>query len=195
MNMYNITEIRVKRKPIYGKGAYNIVYDLVNHPDKVVKIPKISEEWKSTKEQLSIFSKYPFLFPKVYIVTDKYAILEKLDDKKALEESKSLLNKIKLLENKFKDNTVISHISYANDLSSGIQALKFAIRFKEITLSRYKEDKEKLMSYLSSNDVEIFINREKFIDTTMDIEGIGNSDIHDGQFAYDKNNNLKLIDF
>jgi hypothetical protein len=168
---------------------------LVNHPDKVVKIPKISEEWKNTKEQLSIFNKYPFLFPKVYIITDKYAILEKLDDKKALEESKSLLNKIKSLENKFKDNTIISHISYANDLSSGIQALKFAIRFKEITLSRYKEDKEKLMSYLSSNDVKIFINREKFIDTTMDIEGIGSSDIHDGQFAYDKNNDLKLIDF
>ncbi len=65
----------------YGEGGQHIIYDY--DKDKVIKFGYNGGE---IGYNLKIFTKYPDVFPKVYSMGYDYAILEKLDDRKAASE-------------------------------------------------------------------------------------------------------------
>jgi hypothetical protein len=66
----------------YGEGGQHKIYDY--DKDKVIKFNYSGEG--EIGDNLKIFTKYPDVFPKVYNMGYDYAILEKLDDRKAASE-------------------------------------------------------------------------------------------------------------
>ena len=77
------------KEPI-GQGSEHIIYPYSKDPNKVIKTFDPDEKESINKDQITTFQKHPDIFPIVYKVTDKYAILEKLNTKKVIDELEKL---------------------------------------------------------------------------------------------------------
>lgn len=189
-----VKELNIQKKGIYGQGAYHNVYPLKNHPDKVVKISQDEKNWKYTLQQLETFKNHPNLFPKVYKITDKYAVIEKLNDKKAREDIKKAFSYLMLLN--YENDSSLSLVNYMkhnDNFTSGIYDFKgehpekYNKAFKELEDILVDRNQQVLYTLIRFNE---FINK---IYDELDNSYV--YDIHDYQFAYDSNNNIKLVDF
>ena len=191
-------EAIIKKEPI-GKGKDHIVYDFEKQPDKIIKIGYGSDgykyQWDGEKKQLpldpkhiEIFKKYPNLFPQVYKSTNMYSIIEKLDTNKIKFDEKNIFNILDKLNHEDLENMSIHYT--------------FSSLFHELYVDSKNGDYlfSDILSYLSNlkddekNLVLKYINFFKRIRKTLMLE-IPNLDISAGNIGYDKNGELKLLDF
>ena len=83
-----LKEITLK-EPI-GQGSEHVIYPYSKDPNKIIKTFDPDERESINKDQITTFQNHPDIFPIVYKVTDKYAVLEKLNTKKAIDELEKL---------------------------------------------------------------------------------------------------------
>lgn len=180
-----LRELDIQKKELYGKGSIHRVYPLKNHPDKVIKIADDPISWKYTQEELEIFKQHPDIFPKVYKVTDKYAIIEKLDDKGALNDNDKTIQYIKgYIDN---SNELVKELLYSEDIPGTFYSY---LLYK---VPSFNEEYNELYQALP-NEYQILLEKWYKIISKI-ISKLKEADIHARQFAYDKSGNLKLIDF
>jgi hypothetical protein len=84
-----LKEINIQTKPQMGKGASFTAYPSKIYPDRVIKT---SSSPQDIQNHADMFDKYPTIFPKVYEVTDKYMVIEKLNQQPIQEYNKSVSN-------------------------------------------------------------------------------------------------------
>ena len=89
IKLLNILKEITFKEPI-GQGSEHIIYPYSKDPNKVIKTFDPDERESIDKDQITTFQKHPDIFPIVYKVTDKYAILDKLNTKKVIDELEKL---------------------------------------------------------------------------------------------------------
>ena len=178
-----LKEINIQQKDQLGSGQRSSVYPYNKDPEKIIKtVSDYEDDNEFDLEQIKIFQKHPDIFPLVYKVTDKYAILEKLNVGKAYDEMVSLELQVQ------KTNNVLSKFmqdeKYEYDDLAGV-LYNFLKEYPESELnSLYSKIKD-------SNKLKTWVSLIK-----KAINLINNDlDIHGEQFGYSKDDKLKLLDF
>lgn len=187
-----LKEVSLDKKERLGRGSFHDVYPLKYDPSRVVKIPRTrdgyaaAEYWEAGSESwFNIFKKYPQYFPEVYKITDKYIILEKLDT-----------NRVKQDLIKMEDDLV----SISSNLSDMIEDRNFGVTevLDGLIMGKLSGDKEdaKMLNMLikKSHNKDLF---KIYIDLLLSIRGErirGFIDVNDGNFGYNKEGKLKMLD-
>lgn len=167
-----ILELSVKKKDRYASGDEHNIYKSVKDPTKLFKISKGPNE--DTNKWVELFKNNPKLFPTVYRVFDNGAEVEKLNIVKAQKEYDNL-------RKTFKEGPV---------------------RFTWLLMRIYdkdkvKEDIESNVEHLKETDpalVKPFLDWCKLISEISKIDLHKDLDIHGGNFGYDKQGHLKMLD-
>ena len=163
-----------------GKGTEHTIYTSDKNPNAIVKVGKKENVEKWSK----VFKANPDLFPKVFKVGkledgQYYAVIEKLDTKKAVEEWGKL--EIALEDIGEVDTDVFE---------STIDQV-----FIDIILG--KKDANQIYKKLSGDNQKLFKKWIEFLAKTakylIDTK-FGGLDIHRYNFAYDKKGKIKAID-
>lgn len=185
----------IRQKQPIGMGKEHHIYDFEKDPTKVIKVawdskehgdffnPENRKQVNLDPQHIEVFKKYPDLFPVVYKVTNRYAIIEKLETEKVKQEEKQLFNQIKPLG--FGDLRFISEYSAINDI------------YWQITNRKGLLDKILKKMEATGEDMTLFqkyVNLFKRINST--VKRIRpNVDVGSYNLGYDGNGNLKLLDF
>jgi hypothetical protein len=189
----------IRKKKLLGKGKQHIVYEFEKNPDKVIKQVWDVEEGINRynpnanivvtnidKEYMDFFIKYPDIFAKVYKVTKKYAIIEKLNTKKVLDDEYYLYNQIKDFD--------YWEFQYTTE-SDFISQLYFSItrekRFSNVILGDLIKRGDDI--YLIDKYITFFNKINKTLLKKIDLRF--RLDIGSHNIGYDKNGDLKLLDF
>jgi len=177
-----LDELSTKEKDPFGAGCYHRVYTSVKNPNMLYKVGDrdIVEGW------VRIFKKYPDMFPKVYRVfpfkkNPNYWVveIEKLDRDRAEKEFKELDDFVYNCELTYKGLVIrFSRIYLEGYLSTVINNIK---THGVEGLQKYIPLLEKWADYLD--------RLAKILEVENDYP-----DFHEGNFAYDSNNNIKAID-
>jgi hypothetical protein len=182
-----LSEMVTKRKdPFSMEGSQHMIYDSKKNPNIVFKIghPGFVDSW------LSIFKKRPQYFPEIYrvgIVKDKheykYVEMEKLDTKRVKEEWEKIT--LLLIDAGLIDEDNI----FDNNLSDV---------FRNCILDEeYDNDVIQKIKNLNRGQYQLFIKWSHFLHRLNSfVEPIKGSmlDIHDGNYGYDKQGNIKCFD-
>jgi hypothetical protein len=94
-----LKEITIQTKPQLGKGENFIAYPSKTYSDRVIKT---SSSPQNIQNHVNLFNKFPEIFPKVYEVTDRYMVVEKLNQQPIQEYNKKvsdLASKLLTLDN------------------------------------------------------------------------------------------------
>lgn len=167
-----LNEINISPKPELGSGEVFTAYPSKVDPSKVIKISNYNNP-EDIQYHADIFKNYPKYFPKVYKVTDKYLIIEKLNTKPIIE----YYNKLKLLTsllNPFKSIPFYNPKKFDpnNPLDIAIkqhpELLKTTLKLKKL----YHD-----------------------VDKILDNEGYDELDFHHGNVGIDSEGNFKMLDF
>lgn len=170
----------IKIKKIHGKGGGCKVYNFLNQKDKVIKL---FENDRMLKQHVKIFNERPDIFPIVYMVKEKYIILEKLNDRKAKKDITEMINyykdKYKLMED---ETGYLSLYEILDHIVSG----EIESNIKDFKIDKY----EKLLDRLRFIKKEIlkFYNKTEYY--TLGFE----PDMHHKNFGYDNKGILKMLD-
>lgn len=175
----------IEKKDRLGSGSYHDVYPLRYDPSKVIKVPRgVSDYAKEiyrvggSDAWFNIFKKYPKYFPKIYKITDKYVMMEKLDTER-VERDLGLLEDdlYPYFSDEIDNGYQITEILY--NLISGGNDLKV----KQLNLLAEKSKNRDIMNRYINLLSEIAGNKiRSFID------------VNDGNFGYDNKDNLKMLD-
>lgn len=189
-----VEELRKKTK--IGQGKDHVVYDFEHDPTKVIKVAwgtdsggnRYDTNTKKTivdfdPNHIKMFKKYPNLFAKVYKETNRYAIIEKLDVKSVREDEKELFNQISPYN--FYDLQYMKEHNAINTLYWNITNRKGFLVSLIKKLEKNSEDLTLLNKY---------INLFKEINKTLK-RIVRSVDVGSYNLGYDKDKNLKLLDF
>lgn len=150
-----------------GAGDFQDVY-ISKFGDTVIKFPKNKFYDDLELEDYSFMKEYPKYFSNIYKVTKNYAVVEKLDSKAAKEDYLEIQK-------------------------------RFTPLLRRILLKFYEEPKKQAEEYKKElgglfPKFKMFVN---LIQNIAKVKGtkLGSSlDINEGNFGYDKNGTLKMID-
>ena len=168
-----LKELNIQPKPELGSGGVFAAYPSKLDPSKVIKISHYGDP-EDLYHHYDMFKKYPKYFPKVYKITDKYMIIEKLNTKPILEyydilksfysyPQPKLSNILSYNPNKFdSDNPVDVAIKQHPEL------LKTTLKLKKL----YK-------------DVDNILSNEEYDEL----------DFHEENIGIDDKGNFKMLDF
>ena len=146
-----LKEITLK-EPI-GQGSEHIIYPYSKDPNKVIKTFDSDETESINKNQITTFQNHPDIFPIVYKVTDKYAVLEKLNTKKAIDELEKLAQFLK------EENNLIA-VSDNEESDSESESDESEDEDSELDLGSDDEsDCESNYDGKSTNNIKIFYYR------------------------------------
>jgi hypothetical protein len=192
-----LTELNIQKKTQLGSGdsAEGETYDFVSSPDKVVKkYTKTNPEFKYT--QYNFMSKYPEFFIKVYKMTPKYVVLEKVKVPiPGLKELQYFVNteaNINWKKGTGADPDNAIRNTYATDIVSGI--------YREIKTRKNKifnEILNKAIKLQKFNLINLLTKLYNFFDKLeKKVPGIEKFwfDIQKGNIGEDANGKLKLFD-
>lgn len=95
-----LTEISIKRKPMFGSGMEHKLYPSMKYPDRLIKIGEkvVVDEW------VELFESNPELFPKVYRMgktqdgKNFWVEIEKVDTQRAKDEWQELEDLLELYD-------------------------------------------------------------------------------------------------
>jgi hypothetical protein len=179
-----LNELNIQPKDQLGSGQSSSTYPYNKDPEKIIKtVSDYDDNNKFDLEQIKIFQKHPDIFPLIYKVTDKYAVLEKLNINKAYNEMLSWGKQVK------KTNNILSYFmqdeEYEYDDYAGILYYFLKQNSENELESLYSKikDGDKLKAWVSLIKKAINLNLKSDLD------------IHGEQFGYNNNNKLKLLDF
>ena len=189
-----LKEITLK-EPI-GQGSEHVIYPYSKDPNKIIKTFDPDERESINKDQITTFQNHPDIFPIVYKVTDKYAVLEKLNTKKAIDELEKLETEFFNLkwrdEKKRKYSILLDDLMEDDNLEDyDFIGLLYHL-FQNTSSSSLKKELNTLLSLTSNPDL-----LKKWIDFLIKLPSIiGKTelDIHAEQFGYDSEENIKLLD-
>ena len=185
-----LKEISISGKEPIGQGSEHIIYPHSKDPNKVIKTSSQSVN----KNQITTFQKHPDIFPIVYKITDKYAVLEKLDVNQAITELEKL--EVEFFNLKWHSNKKRKYSILLDDLMENndddydfIGLLYYLLQNNPPSL---KSELNTLLSLTSTPDL-----LKKWIDfliKVLSIMGKTELDIHTEQFGYNSEGNIKLLD-
>ena len=89
-----LKELNIQPKPQLGKGDTFTAYPSKTYPDRVIKTASSPQD---VEAHADMFKEYPEIFPKVYEVTDKYLVIEKLNQNPIKEYNKKVSDLAKKL--------------------------------------------------------------------------------------------------
>lgn len=184
------------KSPI-GRGKDHYVYDFKSDPSKVIKVAWGSDGNKYDPNaelkqidldpsHIEVFKNNKDLFPKVYKVTNRYAIIEKLNTKPIREEQTELYKILAHL-----DIDDFRHMREDNAIATAYR--QFANRKGLLQ----KVMQQLIMSgvFFQSQIIQKYVN---FFQTVIN-SPLGkmdkNIDVSDTNIGYDENGILKLLDF
>ena len=189
IKLINILKEIIFKTPI-GQGSEHIIYPYSKDPNKVIKTSSQSVN----KNQITIFQKHPDIFPIVYKITDKYAVLEKLDVNQAITELEKLEVEFFNLkwhsDKKRKYSILLDDLMENNDDDYDFIGLLYYL-FQN-NPSSLKSELNTLYSLTQNPEL-----LKKWIDFLIKVTSKTNQtelDIHSEQFGYDSKGNIKLLD-
>ena len=179
--------------PEYSEGGQHKIY--LYDKDKIIKFNYSGEG--EIGDNVKIFTQYPDIFPKVYDMGYDYAILEKLDDKKAASETweckKYLFSQSSETppENQYISKLVQrSRINGPNWYDSKVSKLIYNnLDDNELKSQLQKELPSNLYDSLIKNWYPL-LQKVKNISWSSKIE----KDINDENFGYNSKGELKMLD-
>ena len=179
-----------------GQGSEHIIYPYSKDPNKIIKTFDPDETESINKDQITTFQKHPDIFPIIYKVTDKYAVLEKLNTEKAIDELEKLQTEFFNLkwrdEKKRKYSILLDELMEDDNLEDyDFIGLLYHL-FQNTSSSSLKKELTTLLSLTSNPDI-----LKKYIDFLTKVTSKINQtelDIHSEQFGYDSKENIKLLD-
>jgi len=180
-----LKEVSVDKKERMGRGSFHDVYPLKYDSSKVIKVPRgVSDYAKDvyrvgdSNAWFNIFKKYPQYFPEIYKITDKYVIIEKLDTERVERD-------LSLLEDDL-------YPYFSDDIDNGYHITE--ILYDLISAGNDLKTKQLNLLVEKSKNRDIM---KRYIDLLRSIEGEkirGFIDVNDGNFGYNKEGNLKMLD-
>jgi|APGre2960657423_1045063.scaffolds.fasta_scaffold02667_5 hypothetical protein len=191
-----IFEVVVTNKEMLGKGKDHVVYDYKSDPTKVIKsawgVNKGEYKYGDKSNQhivdmnpdhIEVILKYPNLFPKVFKYNKRYAVIEKLDTSRVIQDQKELYNQLTKYDDVFR-NVVES------DFISGLYWTVTKVSgFIPKIIRKMKSAGEDLT--LLGKYVSLF----KKLKTTVARSSYYGVDVTVHNLGYDNEGNLKLLDF
>jgi hypothetical protein len=184
-----LTEITFKT-PI-GQGSEHIIYPHSKDPNKVIKTSSQSVN----KNQITTFQKHPDIFPIVYKITDKYAVLEKLDVNQVITELEKLEVEFFNLkwhsDKKRKYSILLDDLMENNDDNYDFIGLLYYLL--QNNPSSLKSELNTL--YSLTQNPELLKKWIDFLLQIISIFGKKDLDIHAEQFGYTPKGQIKLLDF
>jgi hypothetical protein len=193
-----LNELNIQKKPQLGSGnnVEGEVYDFIKSPDKIVKkYTQVNSEFKYA--QYNLMKQYPQFFVKIYKMTDKYIVMEKV--KVPIDHLKELQDFIKkevdlpwVRGKEGIENRLFN--SYSSDVVNGIY-----LELKENQNSVFKKILEKVKEYKESKKYlyNLLIRLYNFLlNLKKSIPSIDKYwlDIHHENIGEDKQGNFKLFD-
>ena len=189
IKLINILKEIIFKTPI-GQGSEHIIYPYSKDPNKIIKTSSQSVN----KNQITIFQKHPDIFPIVYKITDKYAVLEKLDVNQAITELEKLEVEFFNLkwhsDKKRKYSILLDDLMENNDDDYDFIGLLYYLL--QNNPSSLKSELNTLYSLTQNPEL-----LKKWIDFLIKVTSKTNQtelDIHSEQFGYDSKGNIKLLD-
>ena len=177
-----LSEIIVKDKEMFNRGANQFVYPSHNNPDILYKVGHEGklEHW------VTLFKSHPDLFPKVYgdIKTGTFPV-KGFNGKKTGEVKRDYIAVEKLDTKTF--------LKVFNEIDSYCVSNSFLYCIKNFDNSM--DFLVKLGKYIYKNNSVLFNQYADFINLVDAIYKIyGKADLHKDQFGYDKTGKLKCLD-
>jgi hypothetical protein len=167
-----LKEINILSKPELGSGGVFTAYPSKIDPSKVIKISNYNNP-KDIQYHADMFRNHPKYFPKVYKVTGKYLVIEKLNIKPIIEyynklkSLTSLLNPFKLIPfynpKKFDPDNPLDVV-----IKQHPELLEMTLKLKKL----YKD-----------------------VDKILEKEGYDELDFHQENIGIDDKGNFKMLDF
>ena len=195
IKLLNILKEITFKEPI-GQGSEHIIYPYSKDPNKVIKTFDPDERESIDKDQITTFQKHPDIFPIVYKVTDKYAILEKLNTKKVIDELEKLeaeFFNLKWKSNKKRKYSILLDDLMKDDNLDGYDFIGLLYYLIQKTpSSSLKKELDTLSSFTQNPKL-----LKKWIDFLIKLSSIMGQtelDMHAEQFGYNSEENLKLLD-
>jgi len=190
-----LKEIFVSGKEPIGQGSQHVVYPYSKDPNKVIKTFDPSEGESINIEQIDTFQQYPNIFPIVYKVTDKYAVLEKLDVDQAVAELEKL--NVEFSNIKQKSNEKRKYSILLDDImeDDNLQYDDFIYKLYYLIKNNPSSLKSELNTLYSLTQNPNLL--KKWIDFLLQIVSIFGKkdlDIHAEQFGYTPEGQIKLLD-
>lgn len=187
----SLNEVQVQSKPIIGTGIEHDIYPDTKNSSRIYKVPKDAIAKQKMYEWIRIFNKYPQVFAKIYKAkNNSYVSLEKLDT-----------NRVKQEYDKLFDYFTTKHILIDDSDIYGESGVNDPLTHLFLTLSIfYSESKTKemlsKMKQLEPNIIPIFKNWLEFSLKVRDVaeKESRSIDFHTGNFGYDNQGNLKMLD-
>lgn len=176
-----VLEMSVKPKNPYAQGYEHDIFSNEHDPNKVFKVSggKLGKEGGNLNPSkwIKVFQSHSNIFPVVYRSNDKGAEVEKLDAVKAQKEFEDIQNHIP-------ETNVGSFKGLLNIIASGVDRKHAAVYVREY-VSYLKENQPQLVSS--------FMRYVKLVDDAQKVVG-DRVDVHAGNFGYDKQGKLKMLD-
>jgi len=194
-------EISIRRKEPIGSGTVHNVYDFEKFKDKIIKtkygdmrivngqLQRINSN-KIDQKEIETFINNPNLFAKVYKVTERYAVIEKLD-------TKSFLNDVQEKVAPAVVKTFIQNPELSAEWTSKKPEELTSQDFDGAgMLNAFRNHKEFIKGVLKNTpDRDFVIELLKLINTAYNEIPKHVVDIHENNIGYDKEGNMKLLDF
>ncbi len=168
--------IETRKKNPYAKGYDHVIYKSLKDSDKLFKV--INDKDKHDIDWIKIFKDNPKYFPTIYRSNENGAEVEKLDVNKAGTELTKLEN--------------IFHREDAGNFRGLLDMIPTEPDGKLVgkTVREYHD-------YLSNNHPDLVVSFMRWVKLISDISKathLDRLDIHAGNFGYDKQGHLKMID-
>jgi len=186
----DIQELDIRKKPILGAGAFHNVYDYALSKGKVIKT---KQHGTLDLRQMKVFADNPQFFAKVYKYNDKWAIIEKLDVP-AFKADENLIAEgiFKFIYTHPDDKGMPYTIDPEDSDASDIDVTRF------IWYTLAKEDPgilKRVARYcpqpLFNDWVKWFKDLDNEKDSSLEMRNV---DIHEANFGYNKEGELRLLD-
>jgi hypothetical protein len=177
----NLSEVSVTPKDVYKTGTQHELYKDHKDPDKIYRVVKPGHQdiSKQAYNWVKVFQEYPQYFPKVYKATDRGASVEKLDANKA---SKEFFDIHEVIKKEF-----------------GLKMNWFVDVLKDIAEGDYDSELvHRIGVYLQQEHPQLASAFKRYTSLMHRLQVVNNSeytlDAHSGNFGYDKQGHLKMLD-
>jgi len=191
-----LSEEMSQKSPI-GRGKDHYVYDFKGDPSKVIKVAWGSDgnKYDPSAElkqidldpsHVEVFKNNPNLFPKVHKITNRYAIIDKLNTEPIRYDQKEIYNILSQL-----NHPDLDHMTESNAINRlyWVSANRKGFHTKLI---------RKLVEtglFFQSTKLQLYIDFiKRIIESPLGRES-KNLDVSDTNIGYDYNGTLKLLDF
>jgi hypothetical protein len=201
-----LNEIKINPKKELGVGGSMVAYPSSLHPNKIIKITH-SEEHDLLQFHAEMFNRYPEVFPKVYKITDKYILVEKLD-------TKPITNYIKKLREVAKSKLTLNNLTLPtairNYYTEYPHMIEYAFKYSPLSniehfdIKYVEHDKfyiNSIFNWVVRQDAQLLEITKKLyqlyrkVDKILYDMDLDKIDFHEENIGVDSKGKWKMLDF